>query len=230
MSFVNLRNLSFFIFLFIVFSFYLFDLDNFFSIQFLKENNDFILEKVNNNFYASIIIFYLFFLIFISFFLPIIAIMIIFSSYLFGLLSTIFLSLFIITFGGVLNIYLLKKLDLKKIFYKAKKYTKKIKYKIRKSEMQYLIILRFIPIPFILQNAVHAILNISKYKFIVSTAIGIFPWITIYSLAGNRLREIINFNNEIKIKDILNYENFSIIFLFLIFITLSIFLKRKIKL
>ena len=109
MSFVNLRNLSFFIFLFIVFSFYLFDLDNFFSIQFLKENNDFILEKVNNNFYASIIIFYLFFLIFISFFLPIIAIMIIFSSYLFGLLSTIFLSLFIITFGGVLNIYLLKK-------------------------------------------------------------------------------------------------------------------------
>ena len=155
--------------------------------------------------------------------------MVIFSSYLFGTLTTIFLSIVTITLGGVSNVFLLKKLTFAKIFNKAKYFTEKIKTKIKKNEIQYLIMLRFIPVPFIIQNAILTLLNTSRFMFIVSTMLGILPWMIIYSLAGYKLRELINLNNEIGIEDIINYENFSIIGLLIFLIFLSIYLKKKIK-
>ena len=60
--------------------------------------------------------------------------------------------------------------------------------------------------PFIIQNAILTLLNTSRFKFIISTILGILPWMIIYSLAGYKLRELINLNNEIGIEDIINYE------------------------
>ena len=51
----------------------------------------------------------------------------------------------------------------------------------------------------------------------------------IYSLAGYKLRELINFNKEIEVDDIINYENFSIVLLLFLLIFLSIYFKKKIK-
>ena len=226
MSNLNLKKFSFLLFFLIIFSFYFFDIDNIFTIQFLKENHTLVLEYINENYFYSIIFFYLLFLILLFFFLPVASIMVIFSSYLFGALTTIFLSIVTITLGGVSNVFLLKKLTFARIFNKAKYYAEIIKNKIKENEMQYLIMLRFIPMPFIIQNAILTLLNTSRFKFIISTILGILPWMIIYSLAGYKLRELINLNNEIGIEDIINYENFSIIAL-LIF--LSIYLKKKIK-
>jgi len=229
MSNLNLKKFSFLLFFLIIFSFYFFDIDNIFTIQFLKENHTLVLEYINENYFYSIIFFYLLFLILLFFFLPIASIMVIFSSYLFGALTTIFLSIVIITLGGVSNVFLLKKLTFARIFNKAKYYAEIIKNKIKENEMQYLIMLRFIPMPFIIQNAILTLLNTSRFKFITSTILGILPWMIIYSLAGYKLRELINLNNEIEIDDIINYENFFIIVLLFILIFLSIYLKKKIK-
>ena len=229
MSNLNLKKFSFLLFFLIIFSFYFFDIDNIFTIQFLKENHTLVLEYINENYFYSIIFFYLLFLILLFFFLPIASIMVIFSSYLFGALTTIFLSIVIITLGGVSNVFLLKKLTFARIFNKAKYYAEIIKNKIKENEMQYLIMLRFIPMPFIIQNAILTLLNTSRFKFITSTILGILPWMIIYSLAGYKLRELINLNNEIEIDDFINYENFFIIVLLFILIFLSIYLKKKIK-
>ena len=83
--------------------------------------------------------------------------------------------------------------------------------------------------PFIIQNAIIVLLNTSRIKFIISTMLGVSPYIIIYSLAGFKLKELISLNNEISMEDILNYENFLIIGLFILLIFLSIFLKKKIK-
>ena len=53
--------------------------------------------------------------------------------------------------------------------------------KIKKKEIQYFILLRFIPMPFIIQNAILVLLNISRIKFIISTIFGITPYIIIFS-------------------------------------------------
>ena len=97
------------------------------------------------------------------------------------------------------------------------------------NEIQYFATLRFIPIPFIIQNAVLTLLNISQLKFIISTILGITPWMIIYSLAGFKLKELINLNENITIEDILNYENFFILGLFFLLIFLSTYLKKKIN-
>jgi uncharacterized membrane protein YdjX (TVP38/TMEM64 family) len=155
--------------------------------------------------------------------------MVISSSYLFGTLATIFLSLIVVTLGGLSNIFILKKLTFEKIFNQAKYFSEKIKKKIKGNEIQYFATLRFIPIPFIIQNAVLTLLNISQLKFIISTILGITPWMIIYSLAGFKLKELINLNENITIEDILNYENFFILGLFFLLIFLSTYLKKKIN-
>ena len=70
MSKLNLKKI-FLIFLFsiIVISFFLLDLDNFFSIDFIKRNNDFFQNFINENFLFSLIVFYLLFLVLLFFFL-----------------------------------------------------------------------------------------------------------------------------------------------------------------
>jgi uncharacterized membrane protein YdjX (TVP38/TMEM64 family) len=155
--------------------------------------------------------------------------MVIFSSYLFGTLITIFLSILIVTLGGVSNVFLLNKITFNKIFVKAEELSKKIKNKIEKNELQYCILLRFVPMPFIIQNAILVLLKISKIKFIISTSLGIAPYIVIYSLAGFKLKELINLNNEIKMENIINYENFFILIFLIFLIFLSMYFKKKIN-
>ena len=52
-----------------IFSFYFFEVDNVFTIQFLKENNALLVKHINENFISSIVFFYLIFFIFIFFFI-----------------------------------------------------------------------------------------------------------------------------------------------------------------
>ena len=227
MSNLMIKKIFFLLVFFILFSFYFFEINSFFTIKFIEKNNLLLLNYINQNFFSSIIYFYLIFLIFLLFFIPITSILVIFSSYLFGTLITIPLSIVIVTLGGLLNIIILKELTFLKIIKKAKDFSKKIKEKIRSNEIQYLILLRFIPMPFILQNAIIVLLETSKIKFVLSTIVGISPYIIIYSLAGSKLKELIDLKNNIKMEDILNYENFSIIGLFICLILFSIFLKKR---
>ena len=217
------------LFLIIILSFFLLGLDEFFSIYYIKQNSEFIQSFIDKNFLYSLLIFYSIFLLLLFFFLPFSAIMLIFSGYSFNLYLSIPLSIIIITIGGLSNFLLLKKTNLIVFFNKAKFWLKKISFTFKDNEFQYLLLLRLVPIPFIIQNAITVILNISEKKFFFSTMLGIVPYAVIYSLAGLQLRKIIDKSGFITISDILNYENFAIICLLAIFILLSIFLKKKIN-
>ena len=210
-------------------SFFLFDLDNFFTIKTIVKNNALLLDYVEKNYFSTIILLYSTFLILLIFFIPIASIMVILSSYLFGLFVTIPLSIFVVTLGGLSNFFLLKKLNLTKVFEKASSHAEKLQNKIKNNELQYLLILRLIPMPFIIQNAVMVILNVSWKKFAIATIIGVSPYAIIYSLAGYKLKELVFRKNEIRLEDILNYENFLIIAILITFIVISIILKKKIN-
>ena len=215
------------LFFIIILSFFLLGLDEFFSIYYIKQNNEFIQRFIDKNFLYSLLLFYSIFLLLLFFFLPFSAIMLIFSGFSFNLYLSIPLSVITITIGGLSNFLLLKKVNLIVFFNKAKFWLKKISFTFKDNEFQYLLLLRLIPIPFIVQNTIMVILNISAKNFFFSTLLGVVPYAVIYSLAGSQLRKIIDKSEFITISDILNYENFAVICLLVIFILLSIFLKKK---
>ena len=169
---------------FIFISFFLFDINEFFTLDAIIKNNNLLLEYVQKNKYFSILLLYSIFLILLICFIPIASIMVILSSYLFGLFITIPISILVVTIGGLLNFFLLKKINLIKIFEKANSYALKLQNKIKKNEFQYILILRLIPMPFIIQNAVMVILNVRLRNFLIATMIGVTPYAVIYSLAG----------------------------------------------
>ena len=227
MSNLMIKKIFFLLIFLTFFSFYFFEIHSFFTIKLLEENNLLLLNYINQNFFLSLICFYLIYLILLLFFAPVNAVMVVFSSYLFGTLITISLSIIIVTLGGLLNFIILKELTLLKIFKTARDFSENIKNKIKKNEIQYLILLRFIPFPFIIQDVILVFLATSKIEFVLTTIVGISPSIIIFSLAGFKLKELIDLRNNIKMEDILNYENFSIIGLFVCLTLFSFFLKKK---
>ena len=225
----SLKKIILFLILACIFiSFFLFNINDFFTLDAIIKNNNLLLEYVQKNKYFSIFLLYSIFLILLIFFIPIASIMVILSSYLFGLFITIPISVLVVTTGGLLNFFLLKKINLIKVFEKANSYAIKLQNKIKKNEFQYILILRLIPMPFIIQNAVMVILNVRLQNFLIATMIGVTPYAIIYSLAGYKLKELIYSNDTIGLKDIINYENFLIIAIFITFIFISIILKKKI--
>ena len=133
---------------------------------------------------------------------------------------------------GILDLPLLlslKKIGISRIFKKANFFLKKINMRFKDNEIQYLLLLRLIPKPYIIQNSIIVILNVNLRMFIFTTIVGITPFVALYSLAGFKLKEIISKKGHININDLINYENFIIIGLLIIFIIISIVLKKKLK-
>ena len=228
LSFYKKNFLFILIFLFLI-SFYIFDLNNFFTIEYFKKNYLFIQSLVKNNYLIFMFFFFLSWLFMLSIILPVSTIMIIFSSFLFSPYISIPISLLIITTGGALNFLLLKKIVISRIFKKANFFLKKINMRFKDNEIQYLLLLRLIPMPYIIQNSIIVILNVNLRMFIFTTIIGITPFVALYSLAGFKLKEIISKKGHININDLINYENFIIVGLLIIFIIISIVLKKKLK-
>tara|TARA_Y100000590_G_scaffold388934_1_gene463643 strand:- start:68 stop:760 length:693 start_codon:yes stop_codon:yes gene_type:complete len=214
--------------IFLVF-FYIFDLNNFLTIEYFKKNYLFFERLIQENYLISIFFFYLAWLFMLSVILPVSAVMIIFASFLFSPYVSIPISILIITIGGGLNFLLLKKIFVSRIFEKANFFIKKINMKFKDNEFQYLLLLRLIPIPYIIQNSIAVILKVNLRMFIITTVIGITPFVALYSLAGFKLKEIITKEGSIELNDLINYENFIIIGLLVIFIIISIILKKKLK-
>ena len=212
--------------IFLVF-FYIFDLNNFLTIEYFKKNYLFFERLIQENYLISIFFFYLAWLFMLSVILPVSAVMIIFASFLFSPYVSIPISILIITIGGGLNFLLLKKIFVSRIFEKANFFIKKINMKFKDNEFQYLLLLRLIPIPYIIQNSIAVILKVNLRMFIITTVIGITPFVALYSLAGFKLKEIITKEGSIELNDLINYENFIIIGLLVIFIIISIILKKN---
>lgn len=229
--FFKKKNILILFFVSVILLFFYFDLDSFFTIDYLKKNNEFLENYVENNFLLSLIIFHLAFLILLFFFLPIVAIMFVASGFFFtptiSLAFAIILTIITISLGGFLNFLILEKFQFNSIFDKASFFATKLKDKIRSNEIQYLLILRLIPLPFVIQNAITVVLKVSKRNFFITTLFGVSPYATIYSFAGYKLKKIINQNDLITLKDLLNVESFFIVFLLFILIFISLFFKKK---
>ena len=184
---------------------------------------------IASNFYITLIIYFIisFFIFFFS--IPGSALVIIASAFFLDIYYAFFINILSISLGSLFFIILSKKL-LNKYFDKyINKYFYVFDKIIKKSSLEYLILLRLIigP-PLFVQNIFLATLNVSKISIFFSTIIGFTPYFILYVIIGNQISNLQSINN-INFWNIISLEFFVILSALAIFLIFRIYLKSKNK-
>lgn len=194
-------------------------------------NYSIIFENFSNwieiNYYFSILIFFIFIILYSSFSLPGLLLFWVFGGFAFGIFASFIICLISSTIG-CFCFFILSKYFLN-IFFKKKykKYVSKIDDFIKSSSLEYLIIFRLIigP-PLMIQNLLLSFLEISSFRFILSTFIGLFPMVLFSTLIGNKLNNLASVN-DISFKNIFTLDVLLILLSLILLISARIYFKKR---
>ena len=188
---------------------------------------DYIKLNVENNYFLSMLLFFIFLLFYNSISLPGSPVFMAASGYFFGLIIGFLISILSIVFGSTF-FFLIARLVLKKIFPNIYlRYSNKISKYISNSSYEYLIIFRMIPgNPLMIQNLCLSIIGINITKFFITTFLGLTPSIFIIVFVGYKLNNIASLKN-IKVENIFNIEFLLFILLIIFILIIRIFYKKK---
>ena len=184
---------------------------------------------IESNFYITLIIYFIisFFIFFFS--VPGSALIIIASAFFLDIYYAFLINILSVSLGSLFFIILSKKI-LNKYFDKyINQYFNVFEKIIKKSSLEYLILLRLIigP-PLFVQNIFLATLNVSKISIFFSTIIGFTPYFILYVIIGNQISNLQSINN-ITFWNIISLEFFVILSALAVFLILRIYIKSKNK-
>ena len=216
-------------FLYLIFSYVeVTRLDDFSYYKELQSN----LEKtIGKNLYTNLFIFFFFCLIWVSllgFGSPLLLI----SGILFGKWIGTFISVLSISIGALI-LYSITSFFFKDLVFNLfeKKFSKYINL-FRKNEFNYFLAFRLtggLGIPFGLQNVLPVIFNIKKSNYFFASFLGFIPIFFILNTIGSGLNQYIKQTDSFSfIKLLLNKEIYLPIILFIIFMLISIVIKKRI--
>tara|TARA_B100000575_G_scaffold275446_1_gene260050 strand:+ start:1377 stop:1982 length:606 start_codon:yes stop_codon:yes gene_type:complete len=174
---------------------------------------------VDSNYLSALVIYFLFCFLFFFLSLPGGLIITLSSGFFFGFYIGFFINIISITLGSLFFTIISKYLLIN--FFKnfLSKYLNKLKRIMKKSTLEYLILIRIIlGTPLIIQNLFISTLEISKFKFIISSLIGFTPYTLIFSYAGDRLSNLM----EIKYFSLASFITIEIIIIIIIFVGIII--------
>ena len=188
---------------------------------------DYILNILNyiqilifDNYLLALISYFIFCLLFFFLSLPGGIIVTLSSGFFFGFYIGFLINIISITIGSLFFIILSKYFFINYFNSYLLKYTDKLNKIIKKSSYEYLILIRLIfGIPLFVQNLFISTLEISKFKFIVSTLIGFSPYLLIFSFLGHKISNLL----EIKSFSIKNIFSIEIIVILIILVLILIF-------
>jgi len=188
--------------------------------------NNFIIW-IEFNYIFALFLFFFFILFYSILSLPGLVIFFVFAGYSFGIFWSYIICLIGVTFGS-LFFFIISKYILSKFFKKFyKKYTDKVEHFIKDSTLEYLIIFRILPgTPLMIQNILLSLLDISIFKFIFSTSIGLSPIIVFCIFIGNKINSVVNLNN-VSSNNIISWDLFLILFILIAIISIRIYFKKK---
>ena len=186
-----------------------------------------ILSYTQDNYFISILVFFLFLLCYSVFSLPGLLIFTSMSGYLFGIYHGFIISILSITFGSLV-FFILSKIFFKYFFIDYyEKYAQNINKYISNSTVEYLIIFRLLPgLPLMVQNTILSLLDISISKFLLATFFGFTPIMLISVFIGNKIKNIQPIK-EIFSQDIFTWDFVMIIFVLILLLILKIKFKKN---
>ena len=147
------------------------------------------------------------------------------SGFFFGFYIGFLINIISTTIGSLLFVILSKYYFLNFFNNYLSKYIDRLNKIIKKSSYEYLILIRFIlGIPLIVQNLFISTLNISKLKFISSTAIGFTPYILTVTYFGDKISNLLEIKS-FSIKNIFSIEIIVILIILALILIIRIFYK-----
>ena len=178
-----------------------------------------------DNYLLALISYFIFCLLFFFLSLPGGIIVTLSSGFFFGFYIGFLINIISITIGSLFFIILSKYFFLNYFNSYLLKYTDKLNKIIKKSSYEYLILIRLIfGIPLIVQNLFISTLEISKFKFIVSSLIGFAPYFLIFSYVGDKISNLIEIKS-FSIKHIFSIEIVIILIVLALILIFRIFYK-----
>ena len=182
-------------------------------------------DFINNNYYFSFLLYFIISICFFTLSLPGGMIILISSGFFFGFLEGFIINLLSISLGSLIFI-IFSKTILSKFFEKNyNKFSSQFSNFIKNSSFEYLILIRLvIGSPLIFQNICISLLNISKTKILISSAIGFTPLMLLFSYIGSYASNLI----ELKSFTFSNIFSSEILFI-LVFLIFLIFLRIYFK-
>jgi len=188
---------------------------------------EFLNQYINNNYFYSITIFFIFLTFYCTLSIPGGVILFISSGFFFNLYLGFLINLISISIGS-LFFYLFSKFILKKLFPNLYfSYSKKVTNIIKSSSSEYLILLRMIPgPPLLLQNLCLSILDISEFKFFYTTFIGFIPYMAVFALIGAEMSNLIELH-DFNLQQVFSTNFLILLTIIIILILLRIIYKKK---
>ena len=186
-----------------------------------------ILLYSQDNYFISISSFFFFLLCYSVLSLPGLIVFTSMSGYLFGIYNGFIISILSITVGS-LAFFILSKIFFKYFFVEYyEKYAQNINKYISHSTVEYLIIFRLVPaLPLMAQNIILSLLDISKFKFLLTTFIGFTPIILTSVIIGNKIKNI-QLIKEISSQDFFTWDFILIICVLIFLLILKIKFKKN---
>jgi len=218
-----------FVFLYLIFSYV--EVTRLGDFLYYKELQTGLEKTIGNNFYTNLFIFFLFCLVWISllgFGSPLLLI----SGILFGKWIGTFISVLSISIGALI-LYSIANFFFKDLVHHLleKRFLKYI-HLFKKNEFNYFLAFRLaggLGIPFGPQNVLPVIFNIKKSNYFFASFLGFIPIFFIWNTIGSGLNEYIKqADNFSFINLLLNKEIYLPIILFVIFILISLTIKKRI--
>ena len=182
---------------------------------------------IKNNLEISLILYFIFSFLFFTFSIPGGLVIILASSFFFGFIIGFIINIISIVLGSLCFFLFFK--NIFKIYFKKKleNFSDKLNKIIKKSSLEYLILLRLIfGVPLFAQNLFLSTLEISIKKFIISSFIGFSPYMLIFSFVGDQFSSLIDVKT-FELRDILSIEFITFVSVLVFFLLLRIFLKFK---
>ena len=184
---------------------------------------------VFDNYLLALISYFIFCLLFFFLSLPGGIIVTLSSGFFFGFYIGFLINIISITIGSLFFIILSKYFFVNYFNNYLLKYTDKLNKIIKKSSYEYLILIRLIfGIPLFVQNLFISTLEISKFKFILSSLIGFTPYFLIFSYVGDKISNLIEIKS-FSFADIFSIEIIVILIILVLVLILRIFYKINSK-
>ena len=214
--------------LFLYFFFSKFTLQEITSYDFIKNNRDYFFELRQSNLFVLGLLFIIFTIIWVlagGFGTPVV----LFAGFVFGKwLGTLFVVIGLTI--GATGLYVFANYFLKDII--KEKFLKKfqnLESKFKKSELNYMLVYRFVGgIPFAISNVLPCIFNVKVFNFFISTLIGLIPQVFVWVSLGSGLERIIDQNEEAPsaIKLISSPDIYIPIVAFIILVIVTIIIRK----
>ena len=184
--------------------FFAFDLHHYFTLDALRENHEILRGWVASAPYLALAIFILVYAGAVAISFPGASILTVFGGFLFGLWPGVPAVVTAATIGAVI-IFLASKTALGDVLTeRAGGFVKKMEKGFRQNELNYMFVLRLVPIfPFWAINIAAGVLGVSLRNFVIGTFFGIIPGGFVYASIGNAAGAAFDAGEEVSLTGIL---------------------------